>query len=150
MLIKKSNVCPGHLIWPFLIWDWAQEVQMSLVWNAWDRRNLGKDFNSSKTHSSSLTCLVNSLTAFTFFSWKFVRIWPLCASTREHLPANSIRTERRVIPDTEEAGRQALLGRPNGNSDGQRCSFPCWMLGNVKSTGKDYWRAKILQHTSLA
>lgn len=31
MLIKKSNVCPGHLIWPFLKADWAQEEQTG-VW----------------------------------------------------------------------------------------------------------------------
>lgn len=112
----------------------------SLIWNAWDRRDLGKDYNSRKTHSTSSTCLVNSLTAFTCLPWKFVRVWPLCASTSEHLPANTIRTERRVTPDIEEAGKQVLLGRPNRNLDEQRCSFPCWMLGNVKSTGKDYWR----------
>lgn len=97
----------------------------SLIWNAWDRKALGKDHNSSKTHSSSLTSLVNSLTAFTCLPWKFVRIWPLCTSTSEHLPANSIRTERKVTPDIEVEGRQALLGRPNRNLDEQRCSFPC-------------------------
>lgn len=137
MLIKKSSVCPGHLIWPFLkVRLSSGSADWSLIWNAWDRKDLGKDYNSNKTHSSSLTCLVNSLTAFTCLPWKFVRVWPLCPSISEHLSANSIRTERRVTPDIEAAGRQASLGRPSRNSDEQRCSFPHWLLGNVKSTGK--------------
>lgn len=121
----------------------------SLIWNAWDRRDLGKDYSSSKTHSSSLTCLVNSLTAFTCLPWKFVRIWPVCTSTNKHLPANSVHQDRKKSYTRYRGSRKALLGRSNRNLDEQMYSFPRWMLGNVKSRGKDYWRAKILQCTSL-
>lgn len=122
----------------------------SLIRNAWDSRDLGKDYNSSKIHSSSLTCLVNSLTAFTCLPWKFVRIWPLCTSASEHLPVNSVPQDRRKSYTRYRGSRkEALLGRPNRSLDERGCSFPCWMLGNVKSTGKDYLRAKILQYTSL-